>query len=133
MMRRQSEGVCNNRQICVISVDIRPPIGVFSLYGHAQPVSGGEKGASAEGDNINILRENIDISGEISIRIDIFAITTFGQDSVLRWSMKICCIKELFIVVPIRVSLLKLVFHFCLTFSFGDLIYTGHMTWAMRA
>ncbi len=40
-----------------------------------QLVNGGEKGASAEGENIDILRENIDIYGEISIRIDIFAIT----------------------------------------------------------
>ncbi len=58
----------DRRILKVISVDIGPQIGAFSLRGRVWPVSGDKKGASAEG-------ENIDISGEISIRIDIFAIT----------------------------------------------------------
>ncbi len=58
--------VRGDRQILnIISVDIRLQIGAFSLRGRARPVSGDKKGTSAEG-------KNIDISGEISIRIDMY-------------------------------------------------------------
>ncbi len=61
MMRRRSKGVRGNRQNSkVISVDIGLQIGMFSLCERTRPESGGEKGVSAEGENIDILRENID-------------------------------------------------------------------------
>ncbi len=53
MMRWQSEVVCSDRGIRVISVDIGPQIGAFSLRGCVRPESGGEKGVSAEGENID--------------------------------------------------------------------------------
>ncbi len=55
-----------------------PRINVFSLRGHVRPENSGDKGTSAEGKNIDILRENIDIFGEISICIDTYGIDIFA-------------------------------------------------------
>ncbi len=55
-----AKGIRGDRRIRVISVDIGQQIGMFSLRGHAQLESGGGKGMSAEDENIDILRENID-------------------------------------------------------------------------
>ncbi len=50
----------DRRILKVISVDVGPRIGVFSLHGCVWQVSSGEKGVSAEGENIDILRKNTD-------------------------------------------------------------------------
>ncbi len=60
MMRQQSEGVCGDRRIRVISIGVGPQMGAFFLRRRAWPENGSEKGASAKGKNIDILRENID-------------------------------------------------------------------------
>ncbi len=61
MMRRQcEEGSRQSTNLKVISIDVGPQIGAFFLHGCARSVSNDEKGASAEDENIDILRKSID-------------------------------------------------------------------------
>ncbi len=54
MMRWRSEWVRSVRRIRVISGKIGPQIGTFSLRRRVRSESGGDRGASAEGENIDI-------------------------------------------------------------------------------